>query len=77
MKTSFLLRAVSLSWRGKKGKNNVLNNEITGTEPNKFSSEKFSRCKNSVSHDNIDDGDDDDNSFPELKKFRSKHPKNI
>ena len=21
-------------------------------------------------------GDDDDNSFPELKKFKSKHPKN-
>ena len=71
-----MLWAVRLSWRGKKGKNNVLNNEITRAEPNKFSGEKLFRCKNSVSHNNIDDGDDDNNSFPELKKFRSKHPKN-
>ena len=71
-----MLWAVRLSWRGKKGKNNVLNNEITRVEPNKFSGEKLSRCKKSVSHNNIDDGDDDDNSFPELKKFKSKHPKN-
>ena len=45
---------------------------------NKMSAEKLSKDKNSVSFNNIDDGNDDaDISFDELKKVGSKHPKSI
>ena len=55
-----------------------MNNEIPEIVWNKISGEKISKDRNSVSYDNIDDSDDDEDiSFSKLKNFRSKDPKNF